>query len=250
VASLVHPQSELIREPRLLVPRMVPVGRVRLSDTPIARKATHVVLPGYFRHWVLGKDAGRTTVVDVSAVGTPKGLFAQSATTSGDYQFTPAFDRKRAVSVSVGIYGNPAMWNSSRQDVYKQLQVGGSATQCIFAFNAAASTGGAWNTVACWYYSGGIGETVDSASVDGNYNCWVANLPNDGSTAPTIYCNGANRTQNATASATVIDPSAYDVRVGEGSTTLIGLAATFSPMLTPAEAAEWTRDPFSLFIPA
>jgi hypothetical protein len=238
----------MLREPRLLVPGLIPVGPVRLADNAIAKKVTHAVLPGYFTYWANGAK-GRTTVIDVSPIATVKGLAAAANSETGDYLSTPAFNRKRDVSVTLGVYGAP-LAAGGRKDFYVQGSPSGPYTQLTFSINSDFSGNALGISIAAWYYEGGWGERLDSFSVDGNWNCWAANLPNNGTISPTMFCNGINKTNNASSSATVIDPSANDIKCNNSSTSPWGLFVTFSPMLTPAEAAAWTLDPFLIFDPA
>jgi hypothetical protein len=245
VAILVNPQSELIREPRLLVPGQVPLGPVKLSSHPLAAKVRRLALPG--RRLVFdGAAPAPASVVDYGSVGTPYGLAGKSNTTSGDYLICPASARDTSASgFTIGVFAAPVA-TAARQDVVAQLNESSPYQQRVLAFNANENYSAASGRFAGWVYDTGRAVRSTANQVDGNWHVFAfsARL---GPLYHGLYRDGVNCAEYQSALATSFTNwTPFQFRIGTGTTDPVALVVDFFPALTDQEVAEWSADPFCL----
>jgi hypothetical protein len=238
----------MLREPRLLVPMMVPVGPVRFSDHPLVSKVRRLILPG--RGISLQRDGTKIgTKVDYSTVATRYGLAGQSNTTSGDYLSFPRNNFDSAGEFTLGIFAAPAA-TASRQDVIGQYNPNDPYQQRTLAFNANNSYAASSGRFSGWVYPNG-GRIVSTAGqIDGLWHIFVF----AGRLSPEyhgLYRDGVvcSETQEELPSS-YADFSSFDFVIGTGTTDPIALVVDFSSALSSSEVAIWSANPFCLLDPA
>ncbi len=238
----------MLREPRLLVPKMVPVGPVRLSGHPLVSKVRRVILPGRgISLERLGTKVG--TKVDYSAVGTRVGLAGKSNTTSGDYLSCPASNLDSAGEFTFGIFAAPVA-TASRQDVMVQGNPNDPYQQRLLAFNANDGYQAASGRFAGWVYPTGGAIRSTAGQVDGSWHTFVFvarlqpafhGLYRDGVPCGEYQVGYPN---------SFSDFTGHELKIGIGTTDPVALAVDFSSALSDAEVAIWSSDPFCLLEPA
>ena len=241
MASLVHPRSELIREPRLLVPRMQPLGPVwntMKSGLKVAWSKNNNLLY---------KPEVCTVYGTPSAVGGPNGIGAYFG--SGNYLY------------NADLIQDDNGAGTDRTKTWADLLVivpTASSSSSVMSQNNAASTDPIWGGVSKYWNQSTLtltdqGFTATAVTLQlGKCFSFVRSYENFAPYSKRLYCNGVLLGKHDGyyfQGKTVFLGSGYPAQWTGGH---ILLYALWQPAghLSQQFLCELSRDPFSVFVPA
>ena len=246
MGKLIDPQSILIREPNLLIPRMVPYGPVDLVVSDLTATLTRCALPGTGQYWENGIKQ-----LPTSATGTRAGSIIGPSVIQPTLAGNKANTFAGGLDYAIGVYAAPVA-GSARQDVTGQSKGSSPYTQRQLGFNVTWSgssnidgRSGSWGA---WAYSGSFYERAisDTGQIDGDWHTFLAATKYN--VAPKLYRDGNEVTYDFQAS-TVTDATAGSTEkffIG-GTPDKVALVCIWSPAPPLAALLEWARDPSIIF---
>jgi hypothetical protein len=271
MALLVHPQSELIREPRLLVPRMQPLGAVACSKVQPAPAWLYLLRPDQGFNRLCG-SAGRQRLTPAAAAFKPNaqgiGAICSSNTRITYDTALPMIVTSNGSGTgdfSVLCVAAPIATATRRVIMHQRLDSGGQTESWLMAANMYYAQGASSSTLSSGAFTfmqatldGTIGARnayVSSGQADGNTHCWVGvrrsgvlELWRDGFLQ--MSTDQSSTIANVYGAAQLFSVGGWTVATDFHALEPIHMISGWNDALTQAQAAAISGDPYSLVSPA
>jgi hypothetical protein len=250
---LILPQSQMFREPRLLVPRMQPLGPAKLDySNPITKGICFCWVPSPSRERDLVKNYVGTKHSSASYAGSDEGLALVCGTGS---EIDMDFGTISPVTVDTGNFS-----------VLTRFAIAPSTTE-RYVLHQRSAVASAYRTFGVKINSGTTSGRVRFLTYDSAESSVDADGAHDGTPATyaciraadvhSIYKNGALANSASLTARDITDPGNQKVMFGaiQSGGAMPANARIFFGMLwnralTPAEIASISLDPYQILIPA